>query len=289
MPAISRRTFIAQTAAAVPLSHSALAREPLHASNLGVQLYTVRDVITKDPGATLQAIQDIGYTEIEATYANLDQIWSALQQTKLKPVSVHVDLAIFKEGGSRLDSTFAQLKERNFQYVVVPYIPPNERGGADVFRRLAEMLNKSGERAKANGLTLCYHNHAFEFAPLEGTTGLGMMMHETQKGLVSLEMDIFWVSVAGHDPVQLLKTYSGRVALLHLKDKVRGLATQYNENVPRETFKEVGNGSIDIPAVLSEANRAGVRHYFVEQDQTPGNPIESLRESYKYLTSFFKA
>ncbi len=289
MSASSRRAFISQAAALVPLSRAAFAKEPLRSSNLGVQLYTVRNVITKDPAATLQAIEQIGYTEVEATYANLDQIWSALQQTKLKPVSVHVDLAIFKEGGNRLDTVLADLKQRHFEYVVVPYIPQEERGGMDVFKRLAEMLNKSGERAKANGLSLCYHNHAFEFKPLQGTNGLAVMMHETQKGLVSLEMDIFWVSVAGHDPVQLLKTYSGRVSLLHLKDKARGLATQYNENVPPATFKEVGSGSIDIAAVLSEANRAGVRHYFVEQDQTPGDPIASLRESYKYLSSLFQS
>lgn len=287
MSRISRRAFVAQAAALAPLSQIAFSREPLRSSNLGVQLYTVRNVIGKDPAATLQAIQDIGYTEVEATYGNLDRIWSALQQTKLKPVSVHVDLSVFQKGGDQLDKTLAGLKQRHFEYVVVPYVPPAERGGADVFRRLAELLNKSGERAKANGLSLCYHNHAFDFQPLGGTYGLAIMMHETRKNLVSLEMDIFWVSVAGHDPVELLKTYSGRVPLLHLKDKARDQGVQYNENVPATSFKEIGNGSIDIPAVLTEADRAGVRHYFVEQDQTPGDPIVSLRESYKYLSARF--
>jgi sugar phosphate isomerase/epimerase len=170
---------------------------------------------------------------------------------------------------------------------VLPYIPPAQRGGADTFKHLAETLNTAGEKAKAAGLTLCYHNHAFEFEPLNGTTGLDMLMRETHKGLVSLELDIFWASVAGHDPVVLLKKYSGRVPLVHLKDKVSGIAVQYNENVPHEAFKEIGNGSIDIPAVLAAANKAGARHYFVEQDQTPGDPIDSLRESYKYLSSRF--
>ena len=289
MPGTTRRTFLSKTAALVPLAQAALAREPLTANNLGVQLYTVRNVIGKDPAATLQAIEDIGYTEVEATYDNLDEIWPALQQTKLKPVSVHLDLAVFTQGGERLDTALAGLKKRQFEYVVVPYVPPAQRGGAEMFKRLAETLNKSGERAKANGLRLCYHNHAFEFKPLSGTTGFQILMHEKHKGLVSLEMDIFWVSVAGHDPVELLKTYSGRVALLHLKDKVRGLAVQYNENVPAGAFKEIGNGSLDIPAVLPEANRAGVQHYFVEQDQTPGDPIASLRQSYKYLSSLFRA
>lgn len=160
----------------------------------------------------------------------------------------------------------------------------------DVFKSLAQMLNTSGKRAKALGLKMCYHNHAFEFEPLTGgTLGLDVLMNETDKSAVSLELDIFWTSVAGHDPVALLKKYSGRVPLLHLKDKAQGLATQYNEKVPPETFKEIGNGSIDIPVVLSTANSAGVRHYFVEQDQTSGDPIASLRQSYTYLQSQFKS
>lgn len=256
---------------------------------MGVQLYTVRDVIEKHPAATLKAIQDIGYREVEAIYVSLDKIWSALKETNLKPVSVHVDTAIFMQGGAKLDSTIADVKERGFRYIVMPYIDPKDRGGAEMFKNLAEKLNQAGEKAKSNGLTLCYHNHAFEFAPVDGTTGLEILMKNTQKDLVSLEMDIFWVSVAGHDPVTLLQTYSGRVALLHLKDKAKGLDTQYNENVPKSAFKEVGSGTLDIPAVLSAADSAGVQNYFVEQDQTPGDPIASLRKSYEYLSGQFKS
>lgn len=289
MSTTSRRTFVAQAAAVLPLSRAAFGKDPLTRNDLGVQLYTVRDVIEKDPGATLKAIQDIGYREVEAIYASLDKIWSALKQTNLKPVSVHVDTAIFMQGGARLDSTIADVKQRGLRYIVVPYIPPADRGGADMFKNLATKLNQAGEKAKSNGLTLCYHNHAFEFGPVDGTTGLELLMNNTQKDLVSLELDIFWASVAGHDPVSVLQTYSGRVALLHLKDKPKGIDTQYNENVPKTAFKEVGSGTIDIPAVLSAADSAGVQNYFVEQDQTPGDPIASLRKSYQYLNAHFKS
>jgi sugar phosphate isomerase/epimerase len=289
MSGISRRMFVGQTAAALPLSQVLFGKAALSDSNLGVELYTVRNVIEKDPAATLKAIEAIGYREVEAIYASLDKIWDALKQTKLKPVSVHADTAIFMAGGSKLDSMLSDVKQRGFQYVVVPYIPPAQRGGAEMFNRLADTLNKSGERAKANGLKLCYHNHAFEFAPIGESTGLELLMKNTQKDLVSLEMDVFWVSVAGHNPVELLKTYSGRVALLHLKDKSRSFTkTQFNENVPKDTFKEVGNGTIDFPAVLSAAKAAGVENYFVEQDQTPGDPVASLRQSYEYLQKYFK-
>ncbi len=284
----TRRVFLAESAALLPMAGSLFAYEPLKASNLGVELYTVRNVIGKDPAATLQAIQKIGYTEVEAIYATLKEIWPALKQTSLQPVSVHIDESIFMKGGSDLDSALGDVKERGFQYAVVPYIPVEQRGGADMFKRLAETLNKSGEKAKSHGLKLCYHNHAFEYKPIDGKTGLEMLMSDTQKDLVSLELDIFWASVAGHDPVEILKTYSGRVLLLHLKDKSKSFTqTQYNENVPHDTFKEVGSGSIDIPAVLKAADTAGVQHYFVEQDQTPGDPIESLRKSFNYLETQF--
>jgi len=288
MSRTTRRVFVAQSAALLPMARSLFAYESLRASNLGVELYTVRNVIGKNPAATLEAIQKIGYTEVEAVYGNLHEIWPALKQTSLQPVSVHIDEAIFMKGGSDLDSALADVKQRGFQYAVVPYIPVEQRGGADMFQKLADTLNKSGEKAQSHGLKLCYHNHAFEYKPIDGKTGLEMLMSETQKDLVSLELDIFWATVAGHDPVELLKTYSGRVLLLHLKDKAKSFTkTQYNENVPHDAFKEAGSGSIDIPAILKAADTAGVQHYFVEQDQTPGDPIDSLRKSFDYLATQF--
>jgi sugar phosphate isomerase/epimerase len=288
MSATTRRLFLAQSAALVPLSRTLFGYEPLTAKNLGVQLYTVRNVIGKDPLATLKAIEEIGYQEIEAIYARLDEIWPALKQTSLRPVSVHIDESIFNKAGGELDTALAKAQDHGFKYAVVPYIPPKERGGADMFKRLADTLNSSGEKAKAHGLKLCYHNHAFEYTPLDGKTGLEILMSSTQKDLVWLELDVFWAAVAGHDPVELLKTYSGRVALVHLKDKARDFTrVQYNEMVPKTAFKEDGSGSIDFPAVLKAADGAGVEHYFVEQDQTPGDPIASLRKSFDYLKTQF--
>ncbi len=289
MPRLSRRTFLATSAALLPASKLLYGRAPLRSNNLGVQLYTVRNVIMKDPLATLKAIQDIGYQQIEATYAGLDQIMAATQKTSLKPVSIHVDTSIFMDESTKLDQTLAEIKERGFQYVVVPYIPPSQRGGPDMFKDLADKLNKAGQKATATNLKLCYHNHAFEFQPMNGTTGLDILMSNTERGLVSLELDVFWASVGGHNPVEILNKYSGRVLLVHLKDKARSLTkTQYNENVPADAFKEVGSGSLDFPAILKAADAAGVQNYFVEQDQTPGDPIASLRKSYEYLKVYFQ-
>jgi sugar phosphate isomerase/epimerase len=290
MSASTRRGFLAQAAALLPVTQAALmAREALHKDNLGVQLYTVRNVIDQNPLKILKAIQDIGYGEIEAVYADLPKIWSALEQTNLKAVSVHVDTKLLMTGGSALDDAFGKLRQRGFHYAVFPYLAESDRGGIDVYKKLAASFNKIGKQAKAQGLTFCYHNHAFEFQQMNGTTPLQILLGETDKNLVSWEMDIFWVSVAGHDPVKLLKEHGDRVKLLHLKDKQRGFPTQYNEHVPNSTFKEVGHGSIDVAAVLAAAASTPVQHYFVEQDQTPGDPVNSLRESFQYLTSVMKS
>ena len=178
MSHISRRNFVVQSAALLPAAKILLGRDALTASNLGVQLYTVRSVIGANPEAVLKAIQDIGYSEVEATYGNLDKIWPALKETKLKPVSIHLDTQLFFDGGEKLDAAMDNVKQRGFQFVVLPYIPPKQRGGLDTFKKLAETLNKSGEKAKAAGMTLCYHNHAFEFEPMSGTTGLELLMKD---------------------------------------------------------------------------------------------------------------
>jgi len=284
----SRRNFLVRTASLATVARTAFARDPLTANNLGFQIYTVRNVVEQNPLTILKAIEEIGYREIECTAGNVDKIWPALKQTNLKPVSIHTDKSMFTADESQFNvASLEQAKQRGFQYVVVPFLQIAENG-ADSVKRTADRMNRQGEQAKSNGLTLCYHNHAHDLALVNGVPALQMLLNETDPKLVFLEMDIFWMSVSGHDPVHALGVHKGRVPLLHLKDKAAGVPVQFNENVPKTAFKEVGSGSINVPAVLAAADAAGVRHYFVEQDQTPGDPIASLRKSYDYLKGQFK-
>lgn len=284
----SRRTFLAGAAGLTAATRALFARDPLTHSNLGVQLYTVRKIILNNPAEVLKRIQDIGYAEVEATYDNLDKIWPALHQTNLKAVSVHVDARLFTGDSGTLDTALGSLKDRGFEYVVLPYYETTKNGLEGV-KRAAELMNKAGKQVHDKGLTFCYHNHAHDFQPIDGTPALERILKDTDPDLVHLEMDIFWVSVAGQDPVELLKAYNGRVPLLHLKDKARDVPKQFSERVPPNAFKAIGSGSLNIPAILSAADSAGVRHYFVEQDQTPGDPIASLQKSFNYLRSHFKS
>ena len=278
----SRREFLQAASLAAALGASGHAAQ---LKTLGVQLYTVRSVLPHKPRETLDAIRAIGYQEVEATYAGLDDLWPALQASGLKPVSIHLDSQSVTQGNpDDLSRIFDRLKQRGFTYAVFPYLPEPERGGIDVIRAIAEKLNRAGEKCRAAGMTFCYHNHAFEFATEKGATLFQVMLDSTDPKLVAFELDVFWVSVAGRDPAETIRELSGRLPLLHLKDKAEGTAVMYKESVPPTAFKEVGSGVLDWPTVLRAAAAAKVAHYIVEQDQTPGDPVDSLRQSFGYLS-----
>lgn len=276
---LSRRTFIGTAAA------GALA--PVWARTLrtvGAQLYTLRNVLPEKPLETLQAVEEIGYREVEVVQNGIDKIWPSLRKTRLKPVAVHIDTGLLAPGRhDELEAAIQDARKRKFDYVVYPYLPQEERAGLAELRSFAARLNHAGLACRDAGMMLCYHNHAFEFTPMEGKTLLDTLMDLTGREIIGLELDIFWASVAGHDPVALLERYEGRVPLVHLKDKAEGTPVQTHEKVPPDAFKEVGAGTIPMEPVLRAAHAAGVRHYIVEQDQTPGDPIESLRQSFEYL------
>ena len=250
---------------------------------VGVQLYTVRSILPEKPAETLKALEQIGYREVEAVYNVLDKIWPDLKQTSMKPVSVHLDTPLFTRDRDKLPAALNNVKSKGFRYAVCPYIAPQDRGGVDVMRKLADTLNTAGEMCRKSGMHLCYHNHAFEFEPASEGTLLDVLMKAADPKLVSLELDIMWSQVAGVDPVSVLKQYGQRVALMHVKNVAPEVAKQYHEKVERTAFREVGNGVVNVAAVLKAGHQAGVKHYFVEQDQTPGDPLASLKQSYDYL------
>lgn len=251
---------------------------------LGVQLYTVRSVIGDKPLETLKALEAIGFREVEATYGNLETIAPLLKQTSLKPVSLHLDTAMFTRDQAKLQPAIENAKSKGFSYVVCPYVAQQDRGGPEVMKKLADSLNKAGEIANKNGLRLCYHNHAFEFAAAGSGTLLDVLMQASDPKLVALELDVMWAQVAGVDLASFLKQYGSRTLLMHLKDVDAAEPKRFDEGIARTSFKEAGAGSVKFAELLKAATQAGVKHYFVEQDQTPGDPVASLRQSYAYLS-----
>ncbi|MBI3208871.1 MAG: TIM barrel protein [Candidatus Solibacter usitatus] len=276
---MQRRQFL--SAAAVSAAMTASART---LSTVGAQLYTVRSVLPEKPLETLQAIEEIGFKEVEVVGGSLPAIWPHLQQTKLKAVSVHLDTGLFLRTPEKLPAAIEDAAKRGFRFAVCPYIAPQDRGGVEVIKRLADSLNKAGEKCNAAGLTLAYHNHAFEFEPAGSGTLLDVLMQNADAKLVQLELDIMWVKVAGVEPVSVIEKYGKRVALMHLKNVKAGIPSRYNEGIPRDGFAELDKGVIDMAPVLAAAAKAGVKHYFIEQDQTPGNPLDSLRQSFAHIS-----
>jgi sugar phosphate isomerase/epimerase len=258
------------------LAHGAFKRP------LAVQLYTVRNVIKGHEDEVLRRISRIGYSEVETTARDpMDVMGPILTKYKLKPVSRHFD--VVTSGPDKLAAEIETAKKWGTQYIVHPYVPKDQRGGPDAYRRMADSMNEAAQRIHASGLTFAYHNHAFEFGGEPGQRAIDIFNERLDKALVNFELDVFWVSVAGHDPVELLKEFKGRVPLVHLKDKADGTQVQYSEDVPKTAFKEVGSGILDFRSMLKSAEASGVKHYIVEQDQTPVDPILSLEKSYQYL------
>jgi sugar phosphate isomerase/epimerase len=259
----------------------------------GVQLYTVRDQIERDPASTLKAIAEIGFRELEVLQETLSSVGPLASSLGLSPVSLHIDPTFVLDAGSSdaskgLSEVVDRAKAFGVRYLVMAWIPFERRpAGAEGYRQLGVRLNRVGEEAARAGMQLAYHNHAFEFQAVDGDRrAIDVLLSATDPSLVKLELDAFWVSVTGADPVELIRRLSGRIALMHLKDKANGVGPLLREDlVPRTAFAEVGSGSLDFRAILEAADAAGVSHYFVEQDHTPGDPIDSLRKSFAHLRS----
>jgi len=285
---LTRREWIVTAAAAATATtlHAAMPKP------LGAQLYTVRNILMKEPDRVFRTLAEIGYTEVEGNRADLVQLDSKIRQYGLKPISCHIETPLVTGKWEpypdlkpmTLDDAIASAKKVGVEYFTLAYISPGARGeGDDFYRRTADMMNLAGQKCKKAGLQFAYHNHAYEFGGTPGKRPIDIFLERLDPKFVQFELDVFWLSVAGQDPVEALKKWKGRVALLHLKDKAKDAPHQFSENVPPAAFKEVGSGVIDFPAILKAAPAAGVKQYIVEQDQTPGDPLESLRKSFNYL------
>ena len=279
MTQMTRRSF-ALSGVAAALAVPAYGRK---LSSFGLQLYTLRRIIDKDPARILKEVEGAGYKEVETDLDSMPKIMPALKQTRLKAVGAHLPTDLFLTKQDRMPAALAELKKNGIEYAICPWIDPKDRGGVEMIKRLAANLNKAGEQAHAAGLTMCYHNHAFEFAPAGQGMLIDVLLANTDPKLVSWEMDIFWVSVTGHDPIELLRKYGKRVALMHVKDLAPGIPVRFDENVPPTAFKEVGAGKLDIKRILHAGVEAGVKHFIVEQDETPGDPMASVKMSASYL------
>jgi len=305
----SRRSFLKSSAvgtaglmapALMGGSAAGAADSPL-LDHLGVALYTVRDQMKTDAAGTLKAIAALGYRYVETGL--LPALGPALKDSGLKQASAYAPTYLvtgnrqaWAAGGDMLPESYDwnkavdEGKAQGLEYLVIVYLMRGERGGLDVYRDLAARLAKAGEACRKAGLGLAYHPHAFEYEAIGGVRPIELLLKETPKDLLGLELDTFWASIAGVDPVKMVQTYSGRVPLVHLKDKATGTPVQFDEGkVPQGAFKEIGRGAVDFAAFLPAAAKAGVKYYYVEQDYCGGSPIDCLKTSRQALVSLATA
>ena len=254
---------------------------------IGLQVYTLRDLLGKDAEGTMKAVAAAGYQQVELYgFPNADPLVAAAKDAGLAISSSHFDSGCAvdpkDEGFSDFMKIVEKARETGLTHLVVPYLSGELRKTADDWKKTAGNLNKAAEKAKDAGIRLSYHNHNFEFAPIDGgTTGYDIFIKEFSPDMW-FEIDLFWVKVAGLDPVALIKKLNGRISQLHLKDLKDGVKTPEFGGIPGDSFKEVGNGVIDWKSVLAAAKEAGVENCHVEQDQSP-DPLSSVKESIAYL------
>jgi sugar phosphate isomerase/epimerase len=280
---ITRRDFLQFSAAGLgtlALSDLAFAAG-LKPFPVGVQLYTVRQQAEQDLGATLAHIAMIGYNEVE-TYWNVythpaDKLRKMIVDNGLTVPSGHFDY-------DGLAAKFDYAKELGVKYMICPMLPKDMWTSADGFKKAADQFNKWGTQAQSMGMQFGFHNHNYEFQKFGNTTGFDILTTNADPKLVCLEMDCYWITQAGQDPVAMLKKYGSRIQLLHLKDRISGFPTSQVLGPEAEHITEVGAGTINWKAVLETAEQTGVKHYFVERDNGKLPPFESLRVSYQNLS-----
>jgi sugar phosphate isomerase/epimerase len=257
----------------------------------GMTLYTVRNEMGKDPKATLKEVADLGYKYIEAVdykdgkfYGMTpDEFKSYLKSLGLTPISVHMGSMTLDNA----DKLVADVKAAGFKYFIAPVPPmgmfkfdPKTRtlGMEGTMERLAEILNTVAQKAKAAGLEFLYHNHDFEFqANKDGVIPIEYLLEKLDPKYVNFQMDLYWVTKAGADPVAYFQKYPGRFKIWHVKDMDE-----------QGRFAPVGKGKIDFARILKHKKLSGMKYYIVEQDQVFDGmtPLEAIKVSKDGLKKF---
>jgi sugar phosphate isomerase/epimerase len=296
---MNRRTFLgtAATASAATLlaNKFSWAAADHKAGNIGVQLYTVRDAIAKDFDGSLAKVAAAGYKEVELAGFAFDggqvtyfgktpaEMRAALDHHGLVAPSTHVNYTSLAP--ENFPKVLEASKVLGHQYIVNPWIEEEIRKQPGGWTHVTETFNRVGESSKKAGFQFCYHNHWFEFLPVDGKLPYDILLQGCDANLVKMEMDLCWITAAGADPIKYFDQYPGRFPLVHVKDLKKlppistGGAQNFGDTVD---LTEVGSGIIDWKRLFSNAEKAGIKVYVVEHDH-PKSPFESITTSHEYL------
>jgi len=281
---VSRSEFLKTAAAG--LAGIMFDRRPADASPLdlpiGIQPYTVREELKADLEGTLRKLAAMGYREIEVngdyhgrTPAELRKI---LDDAGLRAPSSHYSTP---KDDAEWARNIEGARTVGLQYMLCS-TRPEWRKSLDGWKRTAEFFNGLGKQCRESGLQFAYHNHNFEFQIFDGVIAYDELLRSADKGLVKMEMDCFWTTFAGKDPVEYFRNHPGRFPLLHIKDLKPGYKPT-TDGFEGNPFIEVGNGVIDWKRIFAAAKQGGLQHYYVEQDKWDRPALDCARISISYL------
>lgn len=271
---MNRRSFvqIAGSAAAAAMLPRTIRRRD-HIDKIGLQLYTLRDQMQVSVERTLSDVARIGYKEVEfAGYFNRPPraIHQLLGDNGLDSPSAHIGLAALRGAWNR---TLSDAAEIGHKWLVIASVDESDRNSVDAIKRTADLIHKAAADAKFYKIKLAYHNHDEEFTPVGGRPMFDQLLELVKPDEMQVEMDLYWITKAGGDPLSYFARWPGRFPMVHVKDA--GPPPQYH-------MEDVGKGVIDWAKIFSHHKEAGIRHYFVEHDDPP-NPIADITISYEYL------
>jgi sugar phosphate isomerase/epimerase len=249
--------------------------------DIGIQLYTLRDVIPGDPKGVLKKIADAGYTTLE-TYSYADGSIFGMNYVEfskyanslgLKITSGHYPLALAKTADA-WEKAVVDAKTIGQDYMVVPYLNAPERTSIDDYKGICAALNTAGEVCNKHGVRFGYHNHDFEFQAIDGQVPYDLMLKELDPEKVGMEMDLYWVVFAGLDPIAYFEKYPGRFEQWHVKDM---------DKADKAKNDVIGAGSIDYKALFAKATESGLKRFYVEQETYKGASLDTIKPSADFL------
>ena len=276
--------YIQLVITAILFTDTAIAQKQLFTAPIGLQTYTFRRSMGKDPAKVLDTIKMMGITEIEGGGGGGLTLQEFKKLCDDRGISIPSTGTGYDQLVAKTDSVVYRAKTLGAKYVMCAWIPhDNNVFTLENAKKAVEDFNKAGKILKENGLTFCYHAHGYEFQPYENGTLLDYLIKNTNPEYVSFEMDIMWIYFGGRDPAALLKKYGDRWKLMHVKDMKKGTKRDLTGLTSPENDVAVGTGELDIPAIMKEAKRIGIKHYFIEDESS--NIIIQIPQTIAYLRS----
>ena len=272
-----------------------------YADGIGFQVFAFRESLLKDANSLFKSFAGAGIKSIEFfNPARLNEYVPMVKDNGMNPLCTHFmpgyvtgnwttarKMNMAPPDNYYFENVIADCVKNGIKYMGNAILLDEDRPTLDDYKRFADKFNKCGEQCRKAGVQLYYHNHSFEFQPMNGTTPYEEMIKIFDKNLIKLEIDVFWVTVAGLNPVAWIQKLNDRLLFLHMKDLKKGSQTKvYNFNIPEDSYVELGTGMLDYKAILNEARKAGIQYAIIDQDSTQmEDKIASVRQNVEYVKS----